>query len=272
MIQYTRPPRPNPWPTRLAEAEADLRRDHLAGDILKFPEHWKDYKDIFERAQFGKCGFCESKVTAVAVGAVEHHAPKSEVHTLGTPGRERPDSSNLVQGTRKTIQVHACGYWWRAYDWNNWLYACERCNSAWKRCLYPVAEVPHPAPDEATPVTRLLLHPFDDDPLEHLDFDEQGFILARAHSARGFATIETCGLDRESVRKERARVARSAWSHAMRVAEAINNDAERIARDNVQDLLRLGGSDAPWAGVVRAAVRSVLKIPWADLPALVHPD
>lgn len=268
MIHHSRPPRPTGWPPRsITDAQDAVRADRAAGLAPTFPDHWRAYKDQFEPAQFGKCGFCESKVTVVSVGAVEHHAPKSEVQALDARGEEHADSSN-VKG-RKTPVLHAHGYWWRAYDWDNWLYACDRCNSAWKRCLYPVAEDPHPAPDEATAVTALLLHPYDDEPLDHLDFDEQGFILAWQHSPRGNATIATCGLDRESLRKERAAVAGRADRHARRVAKAIAEGTDRVLEDNVVDLLDLGAPASAWAGVVRATVRRVLALDWVDLPTLL---
>ncbi|TMQ11174.1 MAG: hypothetical protein E6J90_34990 [Deltaproteobacteria bacterium] len=50
---------------------------------------WKSYKGQFIRAQQGKCGYCEQP-SLNHPGAVEHYAPKSEVHELTKPGAEHP--------------------------------------------------------------------------------------------------------------------------------------------------------------------------------------
>ncbi len=263
MIGYGRPALPPGWPpAAIQRARLAVRGAVAAGQKPIFPDHWRDHKSAFERAQHSKCGFCESKVTMVHTGAVEHHAPKGEVRLLLVRGREKPDSSNV--DAPKTAPVHTLGYWWRAYDWDNWLYACDRCNSAWKGCLYPVAEDPHPAPIETVVVTPLLLHPFEGEPLEHLDMDNQGFILARGGSAKGRATIDTCGLDRESLRKERERVATLAAKHAKRVLEAVAEVDHRRERENVKDLRDLGAPEQPWAGTVRAVVQRELGVVWDE--------
>lgn len=268
MIRFARPARPAGWPpAKVARAAADVESAVGAGSAPKFPEHWSDHKPAFEAAQHSKCGFCESPITAVHVGAVEHHAPKGQVQRLVSPGHEAPHSANLAV-SRTTSVESAVGYWWLAYDWDNWLYACDRCNSAWKRCLYPVAELPYPVVKQAVPRTRLLIHPFDDGPLEHLDFDDQGFIAARSGSAKGKATIETCGLDRESLRKQRQRVAEDAARHANRLLKAQHDgDPARVTEWAVE--LRADGDDArPYAGTARAIARRLLGLEWEDVEAL----
>lgn len=43
----------------------------------------KDVKKALERAQHGKCCFCESKVLHVSPGDVEHFRPKAAVRIAG---------------------------------------------------------------------------------------------------------------------------------------------------------------------------------------------
>ncbi len=268
MIHYDRPACPSGWPPpRVAQAAQAVRDAITMGKDPDFPDHWRSFKPAFEEAQHGKCGFCESKVTAVHTGAVEHHAPKSEIQLMLDYGSEAANSSNLTV-SRRVKTLHPRGYWWLAYAWENWLYACDRCNSAWKRCLYPVTASSQAAPEEAVLVAtnRLLLHPFDDEPLQHLDFDDQGFISSRDASPLGRATIETCGLDRESVRKERVRVAAEAKRFAERMLRAqVRDDEERVA-ECAEDLRKIGEDDCPYAGTVRSVVRRVLQIGWEHLP------
>lgn len=264
MIRYARPARPPGWPpAKITKAITKVSDDLAAGQKPTFPEHWGEFKHHFEAAQFSKCGFCESNVTAVHTGAVEHHAPKSEVQRLGRPGKEGPNSSNLAD-KRETPTEHHHGYSWLAYEWDNWLYACDRCNSAWKRCLYPVQEDPHPPPAAGTGFTRLLLHPFDDDPLDHLDFDDLGFILTWQGSRKGGETIATCGLDRESLRKAREDVADWAVRMAGRWLR-YSGQGHPDERESLDDLLRFGADRRPYAAVVRAVARRVTGLAWSDI-------
>lgn len=90
----------------------------------------------------------------------------------------------------------------RTGSWDDWLFACERCNTGWKRCLFPVRDpaLP-PAKDRA--YEPLLLMPYDGpDPAEHLGFDELGAVWGA--SEIGDATIETAGLHRPSLVRLRA--------------------------------------------------------------------
>src|SRR5262249_32101415 len=157
---------------------------------------WKQHKDTFIEAQRRKCGYCET-FAINHPGAVEHYAPKSRIEELAEEGTEEVPGISVAG--RKTPPVSDRGYWWLAYSWENWLFSCERCNTGWKRCLFPVRESPRLLPPryEASE-TPLLLDPFGSiDAVEHLEFSRVGQIFARNASERGNATIKTCGLDRE---------------------------------------------------------------------------
>lgn len=259
MIRYARPPRPKDFPTRrIQDACAALA---AAGGACETAELWGDYKDVFSEAQHGKCAWCEA-VDTTEPGAVDHYAPKKEVGRLMTPGQERPKRTN-VQG-RSIVALHAPGYWWLAYDWDNWLFACNRCNSGWKLTLFPVQEVPHPRPDPTTAYTPLLLHPYEtEEPLEHLDISDIGQIEAWNLSPKGRATIDTCGLTRESLRRLREKHAEVALAW---VDELLNEDAAESTRQNAwRALRRLGDDSKPFAATTRSVIRRYLKISWADL-------
>jgi uncharacterized protein (TIGR02646 family) len=67
---------------------------------------WRDLKEILEEASFHKCWYCES-TNIRSDNAVDHYRPKSEV-------AESP---------------HHPGYWWLAFRWWNYRFACTYCNS-----------------------------------------------------------------------------------------------------------------------------------------------
>ena len=256
MIRYTRPDAPESYTNSEAIRKAQKLLEDNNGRA-DFPDHWGGFKVHFSGAQHGKCGYCEAKVLG-DTGAVEHYAPKAGVAKLKERGEELHDLTN-VRG-RRLEEIHPEGYWWLAYSWENWIFVCNRCNSAWKLTLFPVLEDPHPRPTVSNPHTPLLLHPYDVDPLEHLDISEVGEIQPRSGSIRGLATIETCGLWRESLRNERAH-------HAARTVVACNeleSGIPGLRRSAIERLRADGASDRPFAGTVRSIVRQRLGWDWKE--------
>lgn len=241
-----------------------LRKKEIADKVRKgkklrgkdFEDHWSRYKADFSRAQHGRCGFCERHVTDT--GHVEHFAPKLSIGKLVAAGRELPDSSN-VRGRR--VHHVFVGYWWLAYDWRNWLFACERCNTAWKKTLFPIKVPRNAAPKPRDREVRLLLNPFSGpNPVRHLVFDKLGQIAARKKSPKGAATIETCGLDRESLRGAREAIAEQAHLLCGRVLKAqLSNDLQK-QRVASEDLLRMTEERYAHSGMVAAIVFAELGV------------
>lgn len=96
------------------------QREVLRGNL---PQHdfvtayWKNAKNQLKKESHGKCAYCEATTSVVAHGDVEHYRPKSI-------------------------------YWWLAYDYDNYLYACQICNQVYKSDNFPVAgpaRLPAPA-------------------------------------------------------------------------------------------------------------------------------
>jgi hypothetical protein len=231
-------------------------------------ELWCDYKSHFSGAQHGKCGYCERIVTSEPA-AVDHYAPKGPIGDLVAEGRER-DSSTNVKG-RKVKRATPTGYWWLAYSWENWLFVCNRCNTAWKKTLFPVRENRTKPPSRASPHTPLLLNPFGPtDPVNHLCFDALGQISRRGRSALGRETIRTCGLDRESLRHARHGVAEDTHRLVGRLQLAIANNKHQRAAESAEDLALKGNVDRDHAGMVRSIVRTELKLGWTRFLGLVQ--
>ena len=92
--------------------------DYLAGNkTFEFDRSLyaaKSVKKALVKAQHEKCCFCESKVTDVAYGDVEHFRPKAGYRQTGTDPLGRP------------------GYYWLAYVWENLFFSCQLCNQRFK--------------------------------------------------------------------------------------------------------------------------------------------
>ena len=87
------------------------QRELLRGAIteLSFQSaFWKTAKTQLKKESGGKCAYCEANTEIVAHGDVEHYRPKSL-------------------------------YWWLAYTYDNYLYACQICNQVYKSDNFPIA-------------------------------------------------------------------------------------------------------------------------------------
>lgn len=268
MIKLRRPAPPTGFATAAKAALAAVQAIMDAGVELAsddFPSVWDDYKAHFLTAQHNKCAYCERYITST--GDVDHYRPKAEVGDLQSPGDELP---GLLNVTGRSIPTkYKPGYWWLAYDWKNWLVACERCNRVWKRTLFPVAEKPRPQPKQGVTETPLLLNPFGKHkPSKHFKYDRLGQVTSRA-SPHGKATIETCGLDRESLRATRYQIARQAYGLVARFQKAINEKRAADASISATDLIHLGDAASLHAGVVRSIVEVECGVTWVAFSKLM---
>jgi hypothetical protein len=69
---------------------------------------WKPAKGALKKETGGKCAYCEASTETVAHGDVEHFRPKSI-------------------------------YWWLAFCYDNYLFACQLCNQTHKGDNFPIA-------------------------------------------------------------------------------------------------------------------------------------
>jgi len=160
----------------------------------------KAVRDALYEAFGGVCAYCEAPVASIEV---EHYRPKGKI---STDAGSRPP-----------------GYYWLAATWENLLPSCHDCNTElWK--MYPDGTwhkagkgTWFPLEDESARATKegeeederpLLLHPYEDEPAEHLEFVEEGVLRARRGadglpSRRGEVTIELLGLNRRGLAEAR---------------------------------------------------------------------
>jgi uncharacterized protein (TIGR02646 family) len=94
------------------------RRDFLKDTSNPFAFNepfWKNAKTQLKKESNGKCAYCEANTQVVAHGDVEHYRPKNT-------------------------------YWWLAYTYDNYLYACQICNQTYKSDNFPTGPKKFPKP------------------------------------------------------------------------------------------------------------------------------
>jgi uncharacterized protein (TIGR02646 family) len=131
-------------------AKQELARRVNPAAPLTFPDHWNqaDVRGVLYASQGRVCAFCGCDLPRNDRGDVEHFRPKGQVEEDANHG----------------------GYWWLAYELNNYVLSCSLCNrvrkrdrfplrpNAWRRITYELRRL-------LRTEARLLLHP-EWDPVE----------------------------------------------------------------------------------------------------------
>ena len=100
---------PNGW---LAKAEAAFKEvssagiDVRASKVNEYREIWSDLRQVLSDLSHRACWYCETRQDR-SDKAVDHFRPKNHV-------AEAPEHP---------------GYWWLAFEWQNYRYSCTFCNS-----------------------------------------------------------------------------------------------------------------------------------------------
>jgi hypothetical protein len=135
-------------------AEDQRRRAQNPNAPLEFPAHWKavDVRGALLAMHGWVCAFCERELGQDRRGDVEHFRPKSAAK----------------EATHK-------GYWWLAYEFENYLLSCITCNSSHKRTLFPLqpgaAHVEYSNRHQLVQEARLLVDPAVDPVADWLSVD-----------------------------------------------------------------------------------------------------
>ena len=129
----------------------------------------RQIKNALVRIFHGKCAYCESRITHVDYGHIEHFRPKA-----GSRGDPR-----------------------LTFEWRNLFLACGICNgTAFKGTKFPT-------PREGGP----LVNPCDDEPSEHFVFEFEphaGLASVWGVTDRGKTTERILGLNRRDLREYRS--------------------------------------------------------------------
>ncbi|MCX4246101.1 HNH endonuclease family protein [Paraliomyxa miuraensis] len=240
---------------------------HLAGEEPS-ERHWSAAKRWLKRESFGKCAYCEARTDTVAHGDIEHFRPK-------------------------TI------YWWLAYCWDNWLFACQICNESYKRAQFPVAGArmtewdlddavlseiagslaPCPLDGdaryclgaywaEAKAERADLIDPYREDPSSLLawkvdSIEEAVMVVPASRRAATQRRVKACvrvlGLNREELYRER-------WAKYVDLKLYVRVRAKLPGNDPLRAEIErkiesMMADDASYAGMCRYFVRRVWKLP-----------
>ncbi len=149
----------------------------------------KSVKDLLIEIQYYKCCFCESKIGHISYGDVEHFRPKA----------------GWVQDNEN---MNKPGYYWLAYEWDNLLLSCEKCNQRYKKNLFPLIDTATRAVshnDDVANEVPFFLNPNFENVEEFITFNEE-IPKGIDNTLRGEKTIELLELDRELLNEQRRTV------------------------------------------------------------------
>lgn len=146
----------------------------------------KSVKEALIKAQHDKCFLCESKITHISHGDVEHFRPKAAY---------RQSASDALH----------LGYYRLAYEWSNLFLACQLCNQVFKKNLFPLSNPTMRATSHKKSLSKekpLYLDPSVEHPEQHISFREEVPFPVDG-STRGKATITDLGLKRLKLNERR---------------------------------------------------------------------
>lgn len=147
----------------------------------------KEVKEKLKKAQNHKCFLCESRITHISYGDVEHFRPKG--------------------GFCQTVdeKMSETGYYWLAYNWENLFLACQICNQRFKKNLFPLENTGNRVKSHSQDLSNeapLFINPATENPEEFISF--RGVIpFAIEGNQKGEITIKHAGLRREELKENR---------------------------------------------------------------------
>ncbi len=190
---------------------------------------WKGFRNwLLEHVFRNKCAYCETPFVGF-IGDAEHFRPKCEVSQL----REDGSSQKVTVVDEDNNEIAHPGYFWLAYNWQNLLPSCHLCNRyGGKKTLFPVTishvavrrltitEIDHLISKEKRSTLaedifylqpkdldaqegRLLLHPYYDEPQDHIYFEVGGKAAEWRGSKQGAVSIRVYDLNNSSKVKAR---------------------------------------------------------------------
>jgi hypothetical protein len=250
------------WLKRAAKRKAAFV---AKGGYLEKESIWSEVKEVWSTLQHHKCLFCERKLSGIEHGGtVEHHLehfrPKSDALAWPT---DRIRKERKIEYELPQAGGDGRGYYWLAYDIENYAVACGACNSPLKSSFFPIAGRRTINPGLSVAELNAIERPYLLFPLGDHDVDPSAVItfngfLAVPVERTGFShwrarvTIDLLELNRAALIEERVRVL-LALDDALYRLEAADAESSRKAAGKRIDILR--SNSEPHAGCVRAALR-----------------
>lgn len=206
----------------------------------------KTVKEALITAQHDKCFLCESKISAIEYGDVEHFRPKKAYQ------QNADDDLNYP------------GYYWLAYDWENLFLSCQICNQQFKKNLFPL-ELPEERKDISHHYSwrnekTLFINPANENPEIFISFRVDEIIgvvpFAINNNPKGKTTIKGTGIDRLSLCEKRM----SFLKPLLTIYKLATKNHPQPESDEAKELLQLAIEDltkdsAEFAGMFRSIVK-----------------
>lgn len=244
----------------LSEARKASKKDR-AGVIDKKSTIWRNLKADLMGLSDQKCWYCETKDLG-ADNAVDHYRPKNRV--------------------RLTTGEYAPGYWWLAFDWRNYRFSCQYCNSkrttaetsGGKHDYFPILKeknrgAPEAKTNQLDAEQPLLLDPTKPADIRLITFEKDGsavptygkkkneFLYQRAKQSIDLYHLQLIRKKKERARiwaeveghLEKAEPHRAGWEEGKLAATTAYNDA-------ISPLRKLIARDAEFQGAAKAALRA----------------
>ena len=199
----------------------------------------KTVKAALRKVQDDKCCFCESKVTHISYGDVEHFRPKAGVRQRSGAPLERP------------------GYYWLAYKWSNLFFSCQICNQRHKENLFPLKNPTNRTrshEDDINVEEPMFISP-DDNPEQYISFREE-VAFAVDDNPRGKATIKALGLNRDELNNRRREYfERSEFIYKIANRKPPIPESEKAKKHITKSIQR----SSQYASMIRCAVKAKFK-------------
>ncbi|WP_428150911.1 hypothetical protein [Brevundimonas sp.] len=216
---------------------------------------WSTVKPVFMKLQHEKCIFCEQRFEGGLYGPVawdlEHFRPKSNVAIWPDPGRHPELAYEVDLG-----QASDAGYYWLAYELQNYAASCKVCNTIFKLNFFPVTQPRAQATATADLLAAeeaLLCYPLgdtDEDPEDLVTFILTTAVPRHnsgAKALRGQVIIDFLGLNkRDGIHVIRAQMIAAAGNL---LAERDRGGASQAVLDGIEELKE---ANVPHASCVRA--------------------
>ncbi len=176
-------------------------------------------KNSLRNAQSGKCCYCERYEE---IGDVEHFRPKDN-------------------------------YYWLAYDWENLLFSCPKCNRSFKRTKFPLGSE-YQTNNHHNDISKeipLLINPYNENPEKHIEY--KGFTPI-GKDIKGKTTIETIGLDRPFLDQRRMQI----YKLLKQTFQAMQNNTSK--KTELENLIQEYTSESSeYSLMIRCAIKDNFK-------------
>ncbi len=144
------------WHSRAKRRSAKINKKAVYEEKTSI---WSEVKPIFMYLQQNRCVYCDRFIANSEVGSVEH-----DLEHYRPKGRVTEEDGSYTRG-----------YYWLAYDLENFSVACKTCNQGLKKDSFPIAGTRGTVPTAISSLNQtelpLLLFPLVDNPDEFLTFN-----------------------------------------------------------------------------------------------------